>query len=125
MILDTCAVLWLGAGGGRLSSAALKEIKQAPEIYVSVISGFEIALKNAAGKLNLPLPPLEWLQQVVNSYSLTVLALDLQTCVKAAQLPRFHDDPYDRLIIAAAKFNNWTVVTTDERFESYGIEVIS
>ena len=125
MILDTCALLWLASGGGKLSRATLKEIDSAPAIYLSAVSGFEIALKRAAGKLHLPLPTLDWLDRVVQQHSLTLLPLETDVCVSAAELPRIHDDPCDRFIIATAKMNDWEVVTTDERFEEYGVKVLS
>ncbi len=42
----------------------------------------------------------------------------------AAELPRIHDDPCDRFIIAAARLHDLTVVTADEQFEKYGVAVI-
>jgi PIN domain nuclease of toxin-antitoxin system len=51
MILDTCAPLWLAGGGGKLTRRTLKEIQASPAVYVSAISGFEIALKSANGRL--------------------------------------------------------------------------
>ena len=124
MILDTCALLWLASGSKKLSRAALKEIDAAPVVYVSAISGFEIALKVARGKLKLPLPPQEWLEKAVAHHGLTLLPLDLANCITAAQLPPIHDDPCDRFIIATAKLNDLTAVTADERFEPYGVRVI-
>ena len=124
MILDTCALLWLASGSKKLSRAALKEIDAAPVVYVSAISGFEIALKVARGKLKLPLPPQEWLEKAVAHHGLTLLPLDLANCITAAQLPPIHDDPCDRFIIATAKLNDLTAVTADERFEQYGVRVI-
>ncbi len=47
MILDTCALLWLASGDKKLSRSALKEINAASAVYVSAISGFEIAIKVA------------------------------------------------------------------------------
>ena len=124
MILDTCALLWLASGDKKLSRAALKEIDEAPAVYVSAISGFEIAIKSAKGKLKLPNPPQEWFEKVVEHHGLAVLPLDLHGCIAAAQLPPVHNDPCDRFIIATAKLHDLTVVTTDERFEKYGVAVI-
>lgn len=124
MILDTCALLWLASGDKTLSRAALKEINTAAAVYVSAISGFEIAIKVARGKLKLPHPPLEWYEKVVEHHGLAVLPLELNVCITAAQLPPIHNDPCDRFIIAAAKLHDLTVVTTDEQFETYGVKVI-
>ena len=124
MILDTCALLWLASGDRKLSRRALKEINASPAVYVSAITGFEIALKVAKGKLKLPKPPGEWFEKIVEHHGLTVLPLELKVCIAAAQLPPIHDDPCDRFIIAAAKLDELTVVTTDERFEKYGVTVI-
>jgi PIN domain nuclease of toxin-antitoxin system len=125
MILDTCALLWLASGDKKLSRAALKEINAAAVVYVSAISGFEIAIKAAPGKLKLPHPPQEWFEKVVEHHGLAVLPLDLNTCITAAGLPSIHNDPCDRFIIAAAKLNDLTVVTGDEQFEKYGLTVLS
>ena len=125
MILDTCALLWLASGNKKLSRSALKEITRTPVVYVASISGFEIAVKVARGKLKLPDAPIEWFEKVVEHHGLAVLALDLRHCIAAAELPPIHNDPCDRFIIAAAKLLELTVVTADERFREYGVNVIS
>ena len=124
MILDTCALLWLASGNKKLSRATLKQINEAPAVYVSAISGFEISLKSSRGRLELSLPVEEWFEQVTEHHGLTVLPLGLDVCIAAAKLPPIHDDPFDRFIIAAAKLNDWVVVTADERFEEYGVTVL-
>jgi len=124
MILDTCALLWLASGDKKLSRSALNGINAAAAVYVSAISGFEIAIKAAKGKLKLPGPPQEWFEKVVEHHGLAVHPLDLNVCIAAAQLPPIHNDPCDRFIIATAKLHDLTVVTTDERFEKYGVAVI-
>jgi PIN domain nuclease of toxin-antitoxin system len=125
MILDTCALLWLASGGGKLSRRTLKEIQGSSAVYVCAISGFEVAVKAADGKLKLPVPVQEWFKEVIEQHSLTLLPLDLELCIAAAHLPGIHKDPADRFIIAAAKLNDLTVVTTDEQFGKYGVTVLS
>ena len=125
MILDTCALLWLASGDKKLSRAALQKIGEASAVYVSSISGFEIAIKSARGKLKLPSPPQEWFDNIVEHHGLAVLPLDLADCIAAADLPPIHNDPCDRFIIAAAKLRELPVVTTDEQFQEYGVTVIS
>jgi len=125
MILDTCALLWLAAGSKKLRRPVLRQINEAPAIYVSAISGFEISLKAAKGKLQLPVPAKEWLEKIVEHHGLTVLPLEVDVCIAAAELPHIHDDPCDRFIIATAKLSNFAVVTNDERFEKYGVTVIN
>ena len=124
MILDTCALLWLAGGNKKLSRSALKEINEAPAVYVSAISGFEISLKAGAGKLELSHPVEDWFEQITEHHGLTVLPLGLGVCIAAAKLPPIHDDPFDRFIIATAKLNDLTVVTADERFGEYGVTVL-
>ncbi len=123
MLLDTCALLWLAEGGKRLSKEALDRIEEAPVVYVSAISAFEIAVKCRSGKLRLPVPPAEWFRGVVDHHSLAVHPLDWDICMTAVELPPFHKDPCDRFIIATAKKLSLTAVTGDPIFRSYGIEV--
>jgi len=125
MILDTCALLWLASGGGKLSRRTLEEIQKSSAVYISAISGFEVALKAANGKLKLPVPIQEWFKKIIEAHGLTLLPLDLELCIAAAHLPDIHKDPADRFIIATAKLNELAVVTTDENFEKYGVTVLS
>lgn len=125
MLLDTCALLWLGQGGGRLSRDALARIDNAPVVYVSAISGFEIGIKVAKGKLSLPSRPAEWLATVLEHHDLRELPVDLAAAVRATELPAIHADPVDRILIATAEAHNLPVVTRDAVFARYGIEVIS
>ena len=124
MLLDTCALLWLAQGGGELSLNALQKIAEAPFVYVSAISGFEIGIKFRKGKLELPAPPSDWFNIIVLHHDLQVLPLDLTTCILSTQLPPVHNDPCDRMIIATAQTHQLRVVTAHSLFKSYGVETL-
>ena len=125
MLLDTCALLWLVQGGGKLSAKVCRQINDEAVVYVSAISGFEIGIKHQKGKLSLPVRPADWFEAVVNHHDLHILPLNLEICIRSTQLPAIHSDPCDRFIIATAKIHQLRVVTTDPLFTKYGIPVTS
>ena len=125
LILDTCALLWLAQGGGKLSQTALQRIDIAPMVYVLAISGFEIGIKVRKNKLVLPAQPSEWFSVVLDHHDIEVLPLTLDVCIHSTELPAIHADPCDRMIIATAQLHNLPVVTTDPIFSHYGISIIS
>ncbi len=124
MLLDTFALLWLSQGGGRLTPRAIEVIELSPKLYISAISGFEVGIKHQKGKLTLPLSVNEWFEIIVEHHALSILTLDLNICIATTDLPPIHKDPCDRFIIASAKLYDMPVVTSDEIFTEYGIDVI-
>lgn len=124
LLLDTCAILRLATGVGTLSDRALEAIADATAVFVSPISLWEIALKTRNGDLELPDSPSEFFDSVVENYGLTVAPLSLSVMAKSVDLPVLHKDPADRFIIATALEDNLAVVTTDHRFEAYGVKVV-
>ena len=93
-------------------------------IFVSTVSGFEIATKVWLGKLAVPDELLNELAYVVESDGFRVLALDAVSAVRAALLPGDHRDPFDRLIAAQAIVHRCAVITPDRLFsDSLGAEV--
>ena len=124
MLLDTCALLWLAQGGGQLSPDVLKRLAEAPFVYVSTISGFEVGIKHKKGKLDLPVPPSDWFNVIVKHHDLQVLPLDLEICIRSTQLPPVHNDPCDRMIIATAQIHQLVIVTADTVFKAYEIETL-
>ncbi len=124
MLLDTCGLLWLVEGGGRLSAAARERLENAPVLYISAISAFEIGLKCSSGKLRLPVLPAEWFETVVDHHGLEIVSLDWQVCLAAAELPPIHRDPCDRFVIATARVLRIPALTGDPVFGDYGIEIV-
>lgn len=124
MLLDTCALLWLAHDQSKISPDTLAKIESTATVYISAISGFEIGLKCRSGKLTLPMSPADWINGVVDHHDLTILALDLEVCLIATELPAIHKDPCDRFIIATALAKGMPVVTADKRFTEYGVEIL-
>jgi len=124
LLLDTCALLWLSSGDKRLKTEILNKINISPTVYISAITGFEISLKYQKGKLELPVSPDKWFDIVLKHHDISVIPLDLNICITANDLPAFHKDPCDRFIIATARIMNLPIVTADEKFEVYGVDVI-
>lgn len=124
LLLDTCALLWLDADPGRLSSATRDAIDAANLVFVSAISAWEISLKEARGAFSLPQPVEEWFPAVLEAHDLRLAALDVSILIAANRLPFHHRDLADRFIIATALHDGLTVVTGDQRFGAYGVRVV-
>ncbi len=77
------------------------------------LSGFEISVKHRKGKLELPLPPREWLAQAFAAYSLRELPITLQIAALAPEVAVAHGDPCDRIIVATAQLHRIPVMTSD------------
>jgi PIN domain nuclease of toxin-antitoxin system len=120
LLLDTEAFIWWDADDARLGRAARAHIRQADEVYVSAASGWEIAIKQALGKLETTRQPAE----AVAEGGFTPLVVTFDHAAASGVLPRHHRDPFDRLIIAVAQVEGLTIVTSDERFEPYGVPLV-
>jgi PIN domain nuclease of toxin-antitoxin system len=125
MILDTCALLFLANGDPRLSATTRARLGALPVRWFSAISTFELALKQADGKLTLPSPAALWVADLGARYALTEVPLDSTLCAMAAALPPHHRDPCDRFIIATALHLGVPVVTIDPKFAPYGVSVVT
>ena len=125
LLLDTCALIWLATDCPDLSQRSRTAIDDADMVCVSAISAWEISLKAAHNTLELPLPPAEWFEKVLDHHHLSLAALRVEILVAANSLPWHHRDPADRFIIATARDLGAAVVTTDRRFQLYDIDVLA
>lgn len=125
LLLDTCALLALATGD--LPPAASSALVGAPHAHISAIVPWELAIKVKTGKLQLPEPPLHWVQALAarHQLDLPIFSLDAQLLCAAANLPLIHRDPFDRVLIATALQRNLILLTSDLIIPTYpGIRVI-
>jgi PIN domain nuclease of toxin-antitoxin system len=123
IVLDTQAWLWWTHDPSRLSPRAEEAIQQAEKadgIRVSVISAWEIALKQRIGKLALPASIDEWYRQASRYPNLVVEPLSALDAIASTRLPGdFHKDPADRMIVAMARRYDCKLVTSDKLIQRY------
>lgn len=124
-LLDTCALVWLANGNGRMPVRVRRELAEADELYVSSVSAWEISRKLQKGTLILDDDMRTIWTNLVESYRLKVLPVTPEIAIVSTELPEIHKDPADRFIIATAKVGKLKVVTSDGRFPEYGIEVLA
>jgi PIN domain nuclease of toxin-antitoxin system len=119
LLLDTHALLWFLERDKRLSASARRAIEsRRNSIWASAVSGYELGLKCAYGKLNFPIHDLEPMLSAANIDLLPVL---MSHAVKATDLQQNHGDPWDRILVAQASIEDLILVTRDERLRDYGI----
>ena len=124
LLLDTCALIWLGMGGAGLGPDARRRIEAAPTLFYSSISAWELARLAKEEKIELGVPPGEFLSDLTDQYGLVTIPPTDETMLRAARLPDIHKDPADRIIIATALLHHLPVVTGDSRFPQYGVRTL-
>ena len=125
VLLDTHAFLWLMVGDPRLSVTAKSIFTNvANEIYLSLASTWEMAIKSSLQKLKLPLPVKEYILTRSQAHQIKLLNIDLDHLAIVETLPLHHRDPFDRLIIAQGMFETMPILSDDQLFDSYPIQRI-
>ncbi|MCR5788824.1 MAG: type II toxin-antitoxin system VapC family toxin [Lachnospiraceae bacterium] len=122
-LIDTHVLIWSLFDAGKLSDQAEHIITNSNMIYVSIASLWEIAIKQSIGKIEIQ----STLQEIADQCSksqidvLNILPVHLDVI---KQLPRIHNDPFDRLIIAQAVTEGLTLITKDTYIPQYDIKTI-
>jgi PIN domain nuclease of toxin-antitoxin system len=125
VLLDTQVWLWMQAAPGRLSEPAMAAVRDARnELYFSAASSWEIAIKHALGKLELPLPPAEYVPSRMAASGTAPLAVTHAHALRVAALPAHHRDPFDRILVAQAQVESLVILTADPRLEAYDVETL-
>jgi PIN domain nuclease of toxin-antitoxin system len=120
LLLDTHALLWWLADEG-LTDEARDAIADTDNlVMVSAASAWEISIKKALGKLSAP----DDLERQVDESGFAPLSISVAHGIAAGQLPRHHDDPFDRMLIAQAYAEGLTIVTRDKRFAEYNVAML-
>lgn len=124
LLLDTCTFLWL-AGGSPLSPAAAAAVREpSNDVYLSVVSTWEIVTKYSAGRLPLPEPPDRLIATERRLRGVTALPFDEESALYGLRLPALHRDPFDRMLIAHAIGLGLAIVTPDPAIAQYPVRVI-
>jgi PIN domain nuclease of toxin-antitoxin system len=125
ILLDTHIFLWYITKDGRLPSEALNSIRQPKnEVYLSVVSLWEIIVKHRLDKLSLPKPPATYIPIQRARHQIMNLDLDEASVVQLAKLPSLHRDPFDRMLMCQAIQHNMTLASTDEQFQEYPVKLL-
>ena len=116
-LLDTQAFLWWVDDPSRLSRRARATIVSPEnEVFLSIVSCWEIAIKVSLGKLRLKTTPDRFLPEQLAANAFGLLGLELNHVCRVASLPFHHRDPFDRLLVAQAHEESLTLVSADEVF---------
>jgi PIN domain nuclease of toxin-antitoxin system len=125
VLLDTQAVLWFLKDDSRLSPDSRMAIEGSANLkFVSVASGWEMAIKNSLGKLQLPLPYKELFPGHLEREGFQILPIKSRHLHVLLDMPRHHGDPFDRMLVAQALSEDLTVIGNDVAFDAYGVRRI-
>ena len=121
LLLDTHVFLWWLSDDPALGERVRKEISDPlNQVWVSAVTIWEIAIKKTLGKLEAP----DGLDLIVEEENFIGLPIFLYHCERAGELPYYHHDPFDRMLIAQAQAEGLTIVTGDRKFKKYGIKIL-
>ena len=94
----------------------------ANEVWVGAGTAWEIAIKRAQGRLEDG--PGDLLEEIRQNAFLP-LPIMVEHAMRAAELPRIHADPFDRMLVAQAQLEGLTIVTRDAAIARYQVAVLA
>lgn len=124
LFLDTHTFIWWNSDPEQLSSRALSLLEDETNIpVISVVNIWEIQIKTAAGKMDLNVP----LAQIVEAYTgnnIEILAIAANHVLQLNNLPDYHRDPFDRILVAQALVEKMTLISKDPKIRLYPVPVV-
>lgn len=122
LLLDSHVLLWALLDPDRLGASARSHIESPDSnVYVSPVSAWEIEIKRALGKLDVP----DDLEAQLKQQRFTEWPLRLRHVAALSALPPLHRDPFDRMLIAQASCDDLVLVTHDAVVQRYPIKTLA
>ncbi len=120
-LLDTHVLLWWFSDPALLSERARDIIAdEANTLLVSSVCTWEIVIKRALGKLEVP----DEIFDLIPQEGFVELPVTIAHTKTLASLPRYHTDPFDRLLVAQSEYENTPMISRDERMQEYPISIV-
>lgn len=119
VLLDTHVFIWAVTDNPRLHQKAKAIIKEAPEVFVSAVSIWEIAIKSKLGKIDAD---AEEMTAAIDLSGFVDLPVSSLHAARIAKLPidNGHKDPFDRLLVAQSMVEPLVLLTADPKLSFYG-----
>jgi PIN domain nuclease of toxin-antitoxin system len=121
LLLDTHTFIWFVSNDGNLPISTREKIESAEDVFLSIASLWEIAIKLNIGKLPLQ-GAFEDIEPQLIVAGITVLPIAFADTVQFRYLPLHHRDPFDRILIAQAMNHSLILISRDVAFDSYSIQ---
>jgi PIN domain nuclease of toxin-antitoxin system len=117
-LLDTHVLLWWLDGSPELGPRCKEVIAdQRNQVYVSAATTWEVSIKKALGKLEVP----DDIDSIVEDEGFSKLPISLYHGQLAGRLPMLHRDPFDRMLIAQAQAEGLILMTSDNNIGLYNL----
>ena len=120
-LLDTNALIWLFEGSPRMTRAKELFSPADTQVFISVISWWEIAIKSRAGKLPFTVSQIEAFVSGYDFYEMPLYKKPLNTYL---ELPHLHKDPFDHMLLAQAISYPMRFITGDSVLAKYSSLVV-
>lgn len=122
LLLDTHTFLWFIDASPQLSDTSKALLEADNDLWLSLGSLWEIAIKLRLGKLQVGMPPHVLMTQQIAANDIQILSITVPHLLAVSSLPLHHRDPFDRLIIAQAIVEHVPIVSADTAFDAYPVE---
>lgn len=125
LLLDTQAFLWMVRAAPELSATAKRFVLDPDnDLFLSIASVWEMAIKSSIGKLKLAEPLEVFLPAELQTNAIQLLELSFRHVCRVARLPFHHRDPFDRILACQAQAESLAIVSADPIFERYDVQRI-
>lgn len=118
LLADTHVVLWWLVDDATLAEGVKDLLDHEPDVFVSVATLWEVAIKQALGKIAEPAE----LPERIRDSGLRELPIRGDHAIAAGRLPLIHRDPFDRMLIAQARCDGLTLLTRDRDIHQYDVD---
>jgi len=121
-LLDTHIIVWMALNSPALPKAARAIIEdEVAQLYVSAASIWETSIKGAQ-RMGIT---AEHLCEDIEAAGCMIVGVNAKHAVRVGSLPGYHNDPFDRILLAQALTEGMQLVTADRQLAVYGTGVLS
>jgi len=122
LLLDTHSFIWFVEDNPSLSSHARTLIEEPTnDVFLSIASVWEMAIKVSLGKLDLSQSFDLFIPNQLLLNDITLLDIAVSHTLRVATLPFQHRDPFDRLLVAQSLVEGMPFISIDSIFDAYGV----